>query len=42
MANFQDQRGENQNLQVSLIEKPDDVYSVQLMKNEVEFILKRQ
>ncbi len=42
VANFQDQRGENQNLQVSLIEKPDDVYSVQLMKNEVEFILKRQ
>lgn len=42
VANFQDQRGENQNLQVSLIEKPNDVYSVQLMKNEVEFILKRQ
>jgi YbbR domain-containing protein len=42
VANFQDQRGENQNLQVSLIEKPNDVYSVQLMRNEVEFILKRQ
>lgn len=42
VANFQDQRGENQNLKVSLIEKPNDVYSVQLMKNEVEFILKRQ
>ncbi|MGB5359822.1 MAG: CdaR family protein, partial [Eudoraea sp.] len=42
VANFQEQRGENQNLQVSLIEKPKDVYSVQLMKNEVEFILKRQ
>jgi len=42
VANFQEQRGENQNLQVSLIEKPNDVYSVQLMKNEVEFILKRQ
>jgi len=42
VANFQEQRGDNQNLQVSLIEKPKDVYSVQLMKNEVEFILKRQ
>jgi len=42
VANFQEQRGENQNLQVILIEKPNDVYSVQLMKNEVEFILKRQ
>ncbi len=42
VANFQEQRGKNQNLQVSLIEKPNDVYSVQLMKNEVEFILKRQ
>lgn len=42
VANFKDQRGENQNLQVSLIEKPNEVYSVQLMKNEVEFILKRQ
>jgi YbbR domain-containing protein len=42
VANFQEQRGDNKNLQVSLIEKPNDVYSVQLMKNEVEFILKRQ
>ncbi len=42
VANFQEQRGKNQNLRVSLIEKPNDVYSVQLLKNDVEFILKRQ
>ena len=42
VADFQEHRGDNQNLQVSLIEQPNDVYSVQLMMNEVEFILKRQ
>ena len=45
VANFQEQqeqRDKNKNLQVSLIEEPSDVYSVQLLKNEVEFILKRQ
>lgn len=42
VANYQELSGIKQNLQVSLIEKPTDVYSVQLMKNEVEFILKRQ
>jgi len=42
VANFQERRGIDQNLQVSLVEKPNDVFSVQLLQNEVEFILKRQ
>jgi len=42
VANFQEQRDKNKKLQVSLIEEPGNVYSVQLLKNEVEFILKRQ
>lgn len=41
-ANFQEHKGNNKYLRVSLIEKPEDVYNVQLLKNEVEFILKRQ
>lgn len=41
-ANFQEHKGDNKYLKVSLIEKPEDVYDVQLLKNEVEFILKRQ
>ena len=42
VADFQEERGDNQNLRVSLMEEPVDVYSVQLLENEVEFILKRQ
>lgn len=42
VADFQEERVGNQNLRVSLIEKPSDVHSVQLLENEVEFILKRQ
>ena len=42
VADFQEERVDNQNLRVNLIEKPDDVYSVQLLENEVEFILKRE
>lgn len=42
VADFQEERGDNQNLRVSLMEEPGDVYSVQLLGNEVEFILKRQ
>jgi len=42
VANFQEHKGNDQNLLVQLIEKPGDVYSVQLLKNDVEFILKRQ
>jgi hypothetical protein len=42
VADFQEERGGDQNLRVSLIEKPDNIYSVQLLENEVEFILKRE
>lgn len=42
VANYQEQRDKDKKLQVTLVEEPGDVYSVQLLKNEVEFILKRQ